>query len=299
MLRRLRFSTPIPISALYERTHAEPQGPFVVPGKYEVRLTVDGKTYKQPLIVEMDPRVKVTQAELQQQLDFAQKIDRLVTQSFDFHQQAAKFQSEVADRQAALEKNDQAKAALQALKDFDAKVMKIQGEMQRGFGGFGKPKPTFTLMNSEFANLSEAVDQADAAPTAAMHTAYNDYCGDLTKLAQQWSDLMKQDLPAVNAQLTEQHLQPLRRKCMLSGSVRVRADNSRRMCMVVTRVLAPPAVRGRLSLAKDEVPAARWLIEIQSRLQPAEHPSLEASEGPVRNSSTASHCLRRPSIGSR
>ncbi len=211
----LRYASPpaiqhtYPISALYERTHAEPQGPFVVPGKYEVRLTVDGKTYKQPLMVEMDPRVKVTQAELQQQLDFAQKIDGLVTQSFDFHQQAAGFQSQVADRQSALENNDQAKAALQALKDFDAKVMKIQGEMQRGFGGFGKPKPTFTLMNSESANLSEAVGQADAAPTDAMHTAYHDYCQDLTKLAQQWSDLMKQDLPAVNAQLTEQHLQPL------------------------------------------------------------------------------------------
>ena len=211
----LRYASPsavqhtYPISALYERTHAEPQGPFVVPGKYEVRLTVDGKTYKQPLVVEMDPRVKVTQAELQQQFEFAQKIDSLVTQTFDFHEQAVKFQSEVAERQSALEKNDQAKAALQALKDFDAKVMKIQGEMQRGFGGFGKPKPTFTLMNSEFANLSEAVDQADAAPTAAMHTAYNDYCGDLTKLTQQWSDLMKQDLPPVNAQLTEQHLQAL------------------------------------------------------------------------------------------
>ena len=69
----LRYASPsavqhtYPISALYERTHAEPQGPFVVPGKYEVRLTVDGKTYKQPLVVEMDPRVKVTQAELQQQ----------------------------------------------------------------------------------------------------------------------------------------------------------------------------------------------------------------------------------------
>ena len=220
----LRYASPpaiqhtYPISALYERTHAEPQGPFVVPGKYEVRLTVDGKTYKQPLIVEMDPRLKVTQAELQQQLEFAQKVDNLVTQSYDFHEQAAKFQSEVVERKAALEKNDQAKAALQALQDFDAKVMKIQGEMQRGFGGFGKPKPTFMLMNSEFAYLSEAVDQADAAPTDAMHTAYHDYCQDLTKLAQQWSDLMKQDLPAVNAQLTEQHLQPLP-VTTLSGSV--------------------------------------------------------------------------------
>jgi hypothetical protein len=220
----LRYASPdaiqhtYPISALYERTHAEPQGPFVVPGKYEVRLTVDGKTYKEPLTVEMDPRVKVTQAELQQQLDFAQKTDSLVSLSYSFHEQAAKFQSEVANRQAALEKSGQANAALQATRDFGAKVLKIQGEVQRGFGGFGKPKPTFTLMNSELAYLSEAVNQADVAPTDAMHTAYHDYCQDLTKLAQQWSDLMKQDLPTLNAQLTGQHLQPLP-ETMLTGSV--------------------------------------------------------------------------------
>jgi hypothetical protein len=211
----LRYASPdaiqhmYPISALYESTHAEPQGPFVVPGKYEVRLTVEGKTYKQPLTVEMDPRVKVTQAALQQQLDFAQKVDSLVSLSYNFHEDAAKFQAQVAGRQAALEKNGQTGAALQATKDFAAKSLKIQGEMQRGFGGFGKPKPTFTMMNSELAYLSEAANQADAAPTDAMHSAYQDYCQDLTKLAQQWSDLMKQDLLAVNAQLTEQHLQPL------------------------------------------------------------------------------------------
>ncbi len=95
------------------------------------------------------------------------------------------------------------------MNDFNAKALKIQGEQQSGFGGFGKPKPTFTLMNSELATLSETVNQADAAPTDAMRTAYHDYCQDLTKVAQQWSDLMKQDLPAVNAELTAQHLQPL------------------------------------------------------------------------------------------
>jgi len=37
----------------------------------------------------------VTQAELQQQLDFAQKVDGLVSLSYNFHEQAAKFQHEV------------------------------------------------------------------------------------------------------------------------------------------------------------------------------------------------------------
>jgi len=211
----LRYPSPdavrhtYPIYALYERTHAEPQGPFVLPGKYEVRLTVDGKTYKQPLTVEMDPRVKVTKAALQQQLDFAKKIDSLISLSYDFHENAAKLVAEVSARQTELEKNEQAAAALQAVKDFQAKAFKIQGEQQRGFGGGGKPKPTLTLINSELAYLSETVDWADAAPTDAMHSAYHDYCKDLTKLAQQWSALMKQQLPLINTQLAGQHLQPL------------------------------------------------------------------------------------------
>ena len=211
----LRYTAPealqhtYPISALYERTHAEPQGPFVVPGTYEVRLTVDGKTYKQPLTVTMDPRVKITQAELEQQLQFEQQIDQLITDTFNLHEQAAKFLDEVSDRQNALKNNDQAKATLDAVSELQGKAEKLQGEIQRGFGGFGKPKPTFTLLNGELSGLSETAGQADQAPTDAMHVAYHDYCQDLTKVAQQWSDLMKQDVPAVNTQLTQQKLQPL------------------------------------------------------------------------------------------
>jgi photosystem II stability/assembly factor-like uncharacterized protein len=211
----LRYAAPdalqhtYPISALYERTHAEPQGPLVVPGNYEVRLTVDGKTYKQPLTVQMDPRVKITQAELQQQLEMEQKIDALISQSYLFHEQASKLLTEVADRQTALQKNDQAKPALDAVNDFQAKAQKLQGEQQRGFGGFGKSKPTFTLVNGELSGLAETVSQADQSPTAAMQVAFHDYCQDLSKVTQQWSDLMKQDLPAMNAQLTAQKLQPL------------------------------------------------------------------------------------------
>jgi hypothetical protein len=206
----LRYAAPdavqhtYPISALYERTHAEPQGPFVVPGNYEVRLTVDGKTYSQPLTVAMDPRVKITNAALDQQLAFDQQVDSLISLSYDYHQQAAKLLSDVDERKASL-KTEQAKDALKTISDFGAKARKLQGELQRGFGGGGKPKPTFTLMNGELSTLSESVNQADQAPTAAMRTAYHDYCQDLTKLTQQWSELMKNGLPSVNDQLKQQN----------------------------------------------------------------------------------------------
>jgi hypothetical protein len=57
--------------------------------------------------------------------------------------------------------------------------------------------------------LAETVNQADQSPTAAMQVAFHDYCQDLSKVTQQWSDLMKQDLPTVNTQLTGQKVQPL------------------------------------------------------------------------------------------
>ncbi len=211
----LRYAAPdavqhtYPIGALYESTHAEPQGPFVVPGTYEVRLTVNGKTYTQPLTVAMDPRVNVTTAALDQQLAFDQQVDSLISLSYDYHEQAAKFLTEVDQRKISLQKNEQAKDALKSVNDLNVKAGKLQGEIQHGFGGLGKPQPTFTLMNSELSALSETVNQADAAPTDAMRNAYHDYCNDLAKLTHQWSELMKNDLPGVNSQLTQQKLQTL------------------------------------------------------------------------------------------
>jgi hypothetical protein len=44
-----------PISAIYQDTPYS-QGPWMPPGSYQVKLTVDGKAYTQPLLVKPDPR---------------------------------------------------------------------------------------------------------------------------------------------------------------------------------------------------------------------------------------------------
>ena len=53
-------------------------GPQVLPGAYEARLTVDGKTYTQPLRVKLDPRSTATEAELTAQLDLGLKASRVM-----------------------------------------------------------------------------------------------------------------------------------------------------------------------------------------------------------------------------
>jgi hypothetical protein len=48
----------LPISAIPGRSAPAPRAPWVAPGTYTVRLTVDGKSQTQPLVVRQDPRVK-------------------------------------------------------------------------------------------------------------------------------------------------------------------------------------------------------------------------------------------------
>ncbi len=60
-----------PIAAVYHQTAPEPTSPWVMPGTYIVKLTVNGKTYTQSLTVTMDPRVKTAPAALKQQLDLS------------------------------------------------------------------------------------------------------------------------------------------------------------------------------------------------------------------------------------
>ena len=45
-----------------------------MPGTYTVRLTVDGETSRQPLVVEMDPRVQATREDLAQQFALSMKV---------------------------------------------------------------------------------------------------------------------------------------------------------------------------------------------------------------------------------
>jgi photosystem II stability/assembly factor-like uncharacterized protein len=61
----------LPISATPYNTKCEPEGPWVMPGRYTVRLSVDGVVQSQDVLVRMDPRVKTPLAALRQQHDLS------------------------------------------------------------------------------------------------------------------------------------------------------------------------------------------------------------------------------------
>src|SRR5207244_658017 len=53
-----------PIAAVPHDTPPQPTGPWALPGRYTVVLTANGKSYSEPLTIDMDPRVKAPLAGL-------------------------------------------------------------------------------------------------------------------------------------------------------------------------------------------------------------------------------------------
>jgi hypothetical protein len=59
------------IAAVYRNTPSGPQGPFVHPDKYKVRLTVDGVVQEKEMEVRLDPRVAISEADLKLQSKYS------------------------------------------------------------------------------------------------------------------------------------------------------------------------------------------------------------------------------------
>ena len=183
-----------PISATYRNTAPEATSPWAVPGDYTVTLTVDGKSFSQPLTVGMDPRVKTSAAGLQEQFDLSWKLYQLrlklapIGKKFDdIAEQLTKLKAKAAERPDVTQK----------LEAFAQTLMK-----------FGPPHPRPGASPSLFVlesttRLFNDIQGADAAPTAALKAAVEDLDAKIGPMMDAWQKLLESDFPALNQQLKQ------------------------------------------------------------------------------------------------
>jgi hypothetical protein len=89
-----------------ESEYSNPHGPKVVPGTYQVRLTVDGKTQSQPLKIAMDPRSPATTEVLAQQFQLGQQIFGETVAARRVLSEIGRFQERLADLQQKFERRE-------------------------------------------------------------------------------------------------------------------------------------------------------------------------------------------------
>lgn len=67
----LNIPAAYPMTAIIHNTAPDATAPWVMPGNYKIRLTVDGQIQEQPITITMDPRVKTSTTQWQRQHDLS------------------------------------------------------------------------------------------------------------------------------------------------------------------------------------------------------------------------------------
>jgi hypothetical protein len=183
-----------PMQATYRNTAPAATSPWAAPGDYTVTLTVDGKTFSQPLAVAMDPRVKTSAADLQEQFDLSWKLYQLrlklapIGKKFDnIAEQLTKLKARAAERPEVT----------QRLEGFAQTLMKFGPPHPRP----GAPPSLFVLEST--VRLFNDIEGADAAPTAAVKAAVADLDAKVGPMMDAWQKLLESELPALNQQLKQ------------------------------------------------------------------------------------------------
>ena len=181
-----------PIAATYRNTAPTATSPWAVPGDYTVTLTVNGKRFSQPLTVAMDPRVKASGADIQEQFDLSWKLYQLrmklapVGRKFDeIAEQLTKLKAKAAERPDVAQK----------LEAFGQTLMKFGPPRPRP----GTPPSLFVL--ESMTRLFNEVENADATPTAAVKAGVADLDTKIGPMMGAWQKLLESDLPSLNQQL--------------------------------------------------------------------------------------------------
>ncbi len=176
-----------------------PNGPRVVPGRYEVTLTVDDMSQTKPLTVVMDPNSPATPAELQAQFDAGMRT----------------WKQTLVSRMALAEVNSvQAKLAELAKSDAVVKagllpqVKAVQAQLTLIVKG-KEGEPGLMQSNGDLSAALGAIESGDRTPTDQALALSAKAQKEVTAQAAEWEQVKHGSLPRLNAALKGHQLQPV------------------------------------------------------------------------------------------
>jgi hypothetical protein len=181
--------------AVPNRTYPGVNAPWVAPGTYSVRLTADGKSQSQPIVVKLDPRVKITPE--------VQQIFTLTTQMEDNARNAAGAYREARELADKVKARPQSVANDALLKQLDgiAPVETAEetggGRAGRGGGRGGRgaataepaAPPNLANIGAQNVAAAQSLQASEMPPTIAEVQACNQQQAAYADLMAKWAAL--------------------------------------------------------------------------------------------------------------
>ena len=194
------------MAAVYRDTPAGPFGPWVHPGDYTVSLTVDGRSQTQSLTVQMDPRVKTPEADLEKQFLISMRCYEGAKQIRATLARTRQLREQLKTARERAGEGD----LREALGALDRKVAALEGNPSpRGRPGMFRSDdapPTLAKLSGDLSALMNLVQGADRPPTTQAMAAFDISAKSLSELLTRWDDLQTKELKSVNEKLRQANL---------------------------------------------------------------------------------------------
>ncbi len=158
------------LSNFQSSDHSPPSPPVAPPGRYVVRLTVDGEAHEQPFEIRKDPRVKASDADLRAQFELMVDIRDRASEVIDSVMRIREVRAQVGGRRGALpeESKIEADRVLSQLREIEGNLTIWMGSQAHPMM-FGPPG-----LIEKLSRLSGAVVAGDARPTEPMVAVFED-----------------------------------------------------------------------------------------------------------------------------
>ena len=179
------------------------RGPMAAPGNYQVRLTAEGKAYTAPLELKMDPRVKVSAADMQKEFDLQMKIRSLLSDIHDTVREIRETRVQLRGLHPRLE-DARFKGLSDGAHSLDNKMTPIENQLLQVNAKSSEANLNYpVLIDEQLHSLAFSVE-SDAPPTQQQYEAFQSLSQEAAPLLAQWKQIRSTDLVALNNEMKKE-----------------------------------------------------------------------------------------------
>ena len=184
---------------------ATQNGPTVLPGSYQVRLTADGVTQTQPLAITKHPLRNISDADLQFQWDLATKIRDKVNEANLAVVKIRRVKTEAAERSKSAPKE-----VVAAAETLTANLSAVEVDVYQVKNQSGQDPLNFPIKtNNRLASLLRVALAGEGRPTSNVEPIFDDLVAELKAEQDRLDKTLATDLVTLNRMLTRLKKEPI------------------------------------------------------------------------------------------
>jgi photosystem II stability/assembly factor-like uncharacterized protein len=182
-------------------------GPKMPPGTYQVKLTVDGKSFTQNFEIKADPRVTTTAADYAKQAELGLKIRDKLSETHNAIIQIREVRRQVEDLLKRVTGQPNFKVVNDAGTALNKNLTAVEEALYQTKNQSNQDPLNYPIrLNNKLAALGGVVGSAEAAPTAQSYAVYDELVTQIDAELQRLAQIMRTEVPAFNQLVREQNI---------------------------------------------------------------------------------------------